>query len=143
MANTKDKVYDTAENIKPYVERAMTDDKLRSDVLKAFQTARELYGELMGGDRSAVTLATRVATDDDIRDKVRDALEDLRQANERLQGKKSHSSRTKTILIAGIALGILYNPVTGRDTRRFIKDMVTGGSDGSSDFGSGNGHTTS
>jgi hypothetical protein len=142
MTKAKDKVYDTAENIKPYVERAMTDDKLRSDVMKAFQTAKELYGELVGGDRSAVTLATRVATDDDIRDKVRDALEDLRQASDRLQGKKNHSGRNTTILIAGLALGILYNPVTGRETRRFIRDMVGGGDDSPSDFGSGNGHST-
>ncbi len=140
MAKTRDKVYDTAENIKPYVERAMTDDKLRSDVMKAFQTAKELYGELVGGDRGAVTLATRVATDDDIRDKVRDALEDLRQASDRLQGKKSHSGRATTVLIAGLALGILFNPVTGRETRRFIKDMVGGGGESPSDFGSGNGH---
>ena len=139
MARTKDKVYDTAENIKPYVERAMTDDKLRSDVMKAFQTAKELYSELVGGDRSAVTLATRVATDDDIRDKVRDALEDLRQASDRLQGKKNHSGRNTTILIAGLALGILYNPVSGRETRRFIKDMISGGDEPHSDFSSGNG----
>ena len=29
MAKTRDKVYDAAENVKPYVERAMNDDKLR------------------------------------------------------------------------------------------------------------------
>ena len=143
MARTKDKVYDTAENIRPYVERAMTDDKLRSDVMNAFQTAKELYGELVGSDRGAVTLATRVATDDDIRDKVRDALEDLRQASDRFQGKKKgHAGRT-TVVIAGLALGILYNPVTGPETRRFIRDMVTGGSDSPSDFSSGNGHAES
>ena len=141
MAKTKDKVHETAESIKPYVERAMTDDKLRSDVMKAFQTAKELYSELVGTDQGAVTLATRVATDDDIRDKVRDALEDLRQASDRLQGKKSHGGRATTILVAGLALGILFNPVTGPETRRFIKDMVSGG-DTQSDFGSGNGHSS-
>ena len=30
MAKTKDKVYDAAENVKPYVERAMSDEKLRA-----------------------------------------------------------------------------------------------------------------
>ena len=69
MAKTKDKVYDAAENVKPYVERAMNDEKLRDDVLSAFSTAKELYSELVGG-RGAVTLATRVATDDEIRDWV-------------------------------------------------------------------------
>ena len=46
MAKTKDKVYDAAENVKPYVERAMNDDKLREDVMSAFATAKDLYTEL-------------------------------------------------------------------------------------------------
>ena len=131
MTKTRDKVYDAAENVKPYVERAMRDEKLRDDVMSAFGTAKELYGELIG-DRGAVTLATRVATDDDVRDKLRDAIEDLRRAADRLQGKKDHGSRTATLLVAGIALGILFNPVTGPETRKWLKEAISGGGD---DFG--------
>ncbi|MFL5928244.1 MAG: hypothetical protein ACJ77E_15045 [Gaiellaceae bacterium] len=128
MAKTKDKVYDAAGNVKPYVERAMTDEKLRHDVVSAFSTAKDLYNELVGG-RGAVTLATRVATDDEIRDRLKDAIEDLRSAANRLQGKKSHSGRNTTLLAAGIALGLLFNPVTGPETRKWVKDMIGGGSD--------------
>jgi hypothetical protein len=128
MAKTKDKVYDAADSVKPYVQRAMQDEKLREDVLSAFATAKDLYSELVGG-RGAVTLATRVATDDEIRDKLGDAIDDLRNAAERLQGKKAHGSRTTGLLVAGIALGILFNPVTGPETRKWLKDMVTGGGD--------------
>jgi hypothetical protein len=128
MAKTKDKVYDAAGNVKPYVERAMADERLRDDVMSAFSTARELYNELIGG-RGAVTLATRVATDEEIRDKLRDAVDDLRSAADRLQGKKSHSGRNTTLLVAGIALGILFNPVTGPETRKWVKEMIGGGSD--------------
>jgi hypothetical protein len=128
MAKTKDRVYDAAGNAKPYIERAMKDEKLRDDVLSAFATAKELYNELIGG-RGAVTLATRVATDDEIRDKLREAVEDLRSASERLQGKKDHSGRNTTLLVAGIALGILFNPITGPETRRWLKEMITGGGD--------------
>ena len=49
-----------------------------------------------------------------------------------LQGKKTHSGRNTTLLVAGIALGILFNPVTGPETRRWLKDMLSGGGD---DFG--------
>jgi len=128
MAKTRDKVYDAAGNVKPYVERAMADDKLREDVLSAFSTAKELYNELLGG-RGAVTLATRVATDEDVRDKLKDAVDDLRRAADRLQGKREHHSRNTTLLIAGIALGILFNPITGPETRRWLKDMIGGGDD--------------
>ena len=128
MAKATDRVYDTAGTIKPYVERAMSDEKLRSDVMSAFSTARELYNELVGG-RDAVTLATRVATDEEIREKLRAAVEDLRSAADRLQGKRSHSGRNTTLLIAGIALGILFNPVTGPETRKWLKEMIGGGGD--------------
>ena len=40
MAKAKSKVQDAADTIKPYVERAMADDKLRKDVMHAFKTAR-------------------------------------------------------------------------------------------------------
>jgi gas vesicle protein len=130
MTKTRDKVYDAAGNVKPYVDRAISDDKLREDVMSAFATAKDLYNELVGG-RGAVTLATRVATDEDVRDKLKDAIEDLRSAADRLQGKKEHSGRHTTLLVAGIALGILFNPITGPETRRWLKDMI-GGSD---DFG--------
>lgn len=133
MAKTKDKVYDAADNVKPYVQRAMQDEKLRGDVMSAFSTAKELYNELVGG-RSAVTLATRVATDDEIREKLRDAIDDLRNAADRLQGKKSHGGRNTTLLVAGIALGLLFNPVTGPETRKWLKDMIGGGDEFGGDY---------
>jgi hypothetical protein len=133
MAKTKDKVYDAAGSLKPYVDRAVNDEKLRGDVMHAFKTARELYAELVG-DRKPVTVATRVATDAEIRERLREAIDDLRSAADRLQGKRDHSSRNATLLVAGLALGILFNPVTGPETRKWVKDLVLGGSD---EFGDG------
>jgi hypothetical protein len=132
--NTRPKISDVTGTVKPYVDRAMTDEKLRADILSAFATARGLYVDLMGDrDQTApVRIATRVATDDEIREKLRDAVEDLRRASERLQGKRDHGGRNTALLVAGIALALLFNPITGPETRRFIRDMVTGG--GSTDF---------
>src|SRR5882672_10603566 len=106
----------------------MSDEKLKQDVLSAFATAKELYNELIGS-RSAVTLATRVATDDDVREKLKTAIDDLRNASDRLQGRKEHQGRNTTLLVAGIALGILFNPVTGPETRRWLKEMISGNDD--------------
>jgi gas vesicle protein len=138
MAKTRDKVYDAAGNVKPYVDRAMRDDKLRDDVMNAFATAKDLYSELIGG-RSAVTLATRVATDEEVHEKLKAAIEDLRSAADRLQGKKSHSSKSTTLLVAGIALGILFNPITGPETRKWVKEMIGGGDEFGGDYPSSNG----
>jgi hypothetical protein len=139
MAKTTDKVYEATANVKPYIERAMKDEQLRQDVLSAFSTAKELYNELIGG-RNAVTLATRVATDDDIRERLRDAVDDLRSAADRLQGKADHRARNTTLLVAGIALGILFNPITGPETRRWLKEMISGGEDEfSGSYGGGSG----
>jgi hypothetical protein len=138
MAKTTDKVYDAAGTVKPYVERAMSDEKLRADVMSAFTTARELYNELVGG-RDAVTLATRVATDDEVREKLRTAVDDLRSAADRLQGKKPHGGRNTTLLIAGIALGILFNPVTGPETRKWLKEMIAGSDEFGGDYSSNGG----
>jgi hypothetical protein len=133
MANkTKEKVYDAAGNVKPYVDRALSDEKLRAEVLSAFATARDLYNELVGS-RTAATVATRVATDEEVRAKLKAAIEDLRSAAERLQGKqKDDNKRGRTLLLLGILIGILFNPITGPDTRKWIKDTIGGGVD---DFG--------
>ena len=128
MAKTRDKVSDAAGNVKPYVERAIGDPELRENVKAAFQAAREVYDELIG-NRSVTTVATRVATDKDIKEKLKEAVDELRDAADRVQGKKDHAGRNATLLLAGIALGILFNPVTGPATRKWLADAVFGGDD--------------
>jgi hypothetical protein len=130
MPKGKSTISTKADLVRPYVERAMQDEKLRNEVLRAFATARDLYGDLASDRDKPMVVVSRVATDDDVRDRLREAIEDLRSAGDRLQGKRARSShRGSTLLVAGIALGILFNPVTGPDTRRFIKDLITGGGD--------------
>ena len=146
MAKARDRVSGVASNVRPYVERAATDAELRENVKAAFTAAREVYDELLG-NRSVTHVATRVATDKDIQDKLKEAVDELRQAADRVQGKKEHSGRNATLLIAGITLGILFNPITGPATRKWVADAVFGGDDftyeGSSGDGSSTGNSTS
>jgi hypothetical protein len=123
-AATKEKI----QEMKPYVERALKDEDLRENVMAAFAAAREIYDELIGG-RDMKTVVTRAATNKDIQENLRTALDELREAADRLQGRDSHKGRNTTLLVAGIAIGILMNPVTGPGARRWLKDKALGESD--------------
>lgn len=142
MAKTKDRVADTADSVRPFVERALRDEKLREDVQSAFAVARRVYDELTGA-KTAQKAATKLAGDKKLHRDLEGAIHDLRDAAKRLQGraprpKKSHAGRR--FLLAVLALGALFNPVTGAETRRWLKELVTGGGgDFGGDYPSANG----
>ena len=136
MAKAKDRVAD----VKPYVQRAIQDEELRDNLRSAFATARDVYEELVGG-RGMTGVASKVASDKDIQDQLRSAIEDLRSAADRIQGKEDdRTGRNLSLLLAGIALGILFNPLTGPETRRWLKDKIFGEDEEFGYGGSGNGN---
>jgi len=139
MAKTKDRVSDAAGTVRPYVARALHDAELRHNVRNAYDSARSIYDELMG-NRGVTGVATRVATDKDIQTELRSTIAELRKAADRMQGKEVHKSRNGGLLFLGILLGILFNPLTGPQTRKWLSNRVLGGGD---DFtyqgGAGNG----
>ena len=148
MAKTKEKLYDTADTIRPYVDRALHDDDLhdnlkeafagesqanrrylwfaqKADIKEAFNAARDVYAELLGG-RNLTATAVRAATDKEIQDSLRKTVDELRTAANRIQGKEDHSGRNTMLLLAGITVGILFNPMTGPQTRQWLMEKVTG-----------------
>jgi len=134
MAKAKDRLSDA----KPYVTRALQDEEVRENVKSAIAAAREIYDELLGG-RRPTAVAARVATDKEIQDNLRTAIDDLKKAANRVQGKKEHSSRNATLLLTGIVLGVLFNPLTGAQTREWISDRLFGeGEDDTSAASGGN-----
>jgi hypothetical protein len=137
MAKTKDKLLEKTGGARPYLERAIGDEDLRDNVRSAFGSAREIYNELVGG-RGAIPVATRVATDKDIQERLKEAIDELREAADRVQGKKDHGARNSTLLLTGIALGILFNPVSGPQTRKWLSDKLFGPSDEFTYQGGGN-----
>jgi hypothetical protein len=112
-------------DFRPYVERALKDDEVRENVKSAFLSARDVYNDLLGS-RKPTAVAVRAATDEDIRDRLRAAVEDLRAAADKVQAKEGHTLRNTTLLTLGIVVGVLFNPFTGRQTREWIKEKVFG-----------------
>ena len=131
MAKTKDKLYDTADTVRPYVDRALHDEDLHDNLKEAFEAARSVYAELLG-NRNLTGTAMRAATDKDIQDNLKKAVEELRTAANRIQGKEDHGARNTMLLLAGITAGILFNPMTGPQTRAWLMEKITG--EGSDDY---------
>jgi hypothetical protein len=125
MVKTKEKLYDTADTMKPYVDRALHDDDLHDNLKEAFKAARDVYAELLG-NRNLTSTAMRVGTDKEIQESLRKAVDELRTAANRIQGKEDHSARNTMLLLAGITAGILFNPMTGPQTRAWLMAKVTG-----------------
>ena len=142
MVKAKDKVTDAAGNVKPYVERALTDPELRENVRSAYQSARAIYEELLG-NRGVSGIATKVATNRDIQDELRSAVSELRHAADRVQGKAEERPQRNTgLLLIGLVLAILFNPLTGPQTRKWLSEHLLGGG-GDFTYQGGNGSAAS
>ena len=89
MAKAKDRVAD----VKPYVQRAIQDEELRDNLRSAFATARDVYDELIGG-RGVSGVASKVASDKDIQDQLRSAIEDLRSPPTGSRARRSTRAAT-------------------------------------------------
>ena len=135
MINTKDRVSDAAANARPYVERALRDKELRDNVRNAYSSVRAVYDEL-ASRRKVSDAASRLAYDKNLQDELRTAVDELRNAAGRVKDVKRGAPETRRaawnglLLVAGIALGILLNPITGPAVRRMLARKL---------FGNGNG----
>jgi hypothetical protein len=121
----RERVTEAVDTARPYVERLAKDDELHDHVKKAYDSARRIYDELIG-PVGATGIAMKVARDKDIQDELKKAVEELREASRHARGDESHTGRNMTLLLTGIALGVLFNPMTGPDTRKWIRDKIFG-----------------
>jgi len=121
----RQKVTGAVDTARPYVERMAQDDELHEHVKNAYASARSIYDDLLGS-RGATGMATKVARNQDLQDQLRKTIEELRLAGQRAQGKESHTKRNVTLLLTGITLGVLFNPATGPETRKWLKDKILG-----------------
>jgi hypothetical protein len=119
MANVKEAV----SGAKPVVEKLARDEKLRKTLIDAITTARSVYDEV-DDEKKVKAIAARIASDPKLQKDLQKTVRDLQKAGKRAT-KKSHKKRNALIL-AGIAIGLLYNPVTGPETRRKIREKIGG-----------------
>jgi hypothetical protein len=132
MTITKERVADATAHVRPYLERALRDQELRHTVQSAYASARTLYDELLAKDDVA-EVASRLASDESLQDEMKNVVDQLRRAAGRVQivhedelDRGSRKARKGLLLIAGIMLGLLFNPLTGPPVRRWLKRRLFG-----------------
>jgi hypothetical protein len=125
-----ERLVDTVDSLRPYIERALKDDEFRANVREAVDAARGVYGDLSKAD-GLTKSATKLATDKDVHGNLQRALAELTDAVERVQGTRGRKQRKKrkALLMAGVVAGALYNPWTGQSTRDWLLDKIAGEDD--------------
>jgi hypothetical protein len=121
----RERVTDAVGTARPYAERIAKDEEFREHVKNAYESARRIYDELIG-PVGATGIAMRVARDKDIQEEMKRTVDELREASRRARGEDSHTGRNVTLLMVGLALGVLFNPMTGPDTRRWVREKIFG-----------------
>jgi hypothetical protein len=131
MNTTKERVADAKAHVRPIVERALRDEELRRNVKDAYTSARALYDQLL--TRNDVGhVAKKLASDEDVQAQLRNVVAQIRGAAGRAQAaqeeakKEQRSARNTLLLVTGIAIGLLVNPLTGPSLRRFVKRRLFG-----------------
>ena len=134
MVTKKDKAAAAAANARPYVERALRDKELRDNIRNAYTSARAVYEEL-SSRRKVSDAASQLAGDKDLQEEIRVAIDELRNASRRVTNVKkaapepARAAKNSLLLMLGILVGLLINPITGPALRRMLARQL---------FGSGN-----
>jgi hypothetical protein len=133
-ANVKD-VKARVATARPVVKRVAQDKKFQRHMKSAYGSAKAIYDELfreggLGTEAGGRKVVARLAQDPELQEELRKVVAELRAAGQRAKEttKPSHMARN-TLLLAGIVIGILYNPRTGPGTRKWLKERIVGSDD--------------
>src|SRR5262249_26014171 len=135
MTNTKERAAAAAANARPYVERALRDQELRDNIRNAYTSARAVYEELSSRKRVS-DAASQLAGDKDMQEEIRSAIDELRNASRRVKDVKNgapepaRTAKHSVLLLFGILVGLLINPITGPALRRALGRKLFGSENG-------------
>jgi hypothetical protein len=124
MASTKaEKARQAAQQAgsNPYVRRFIEDEELRASVREAFDAARHAYQRMSNGKGPVKAL-----TDDKkVQRDLRNAAENLKEASERLKGKRKKRHPLRKLLFVGL-VGAVLAIALNEDLRKTVLDRLFG-----------------
>jgi hypothetical protein len=125
MASTKaaDKARQAAQHAgsNPYVRRIIEDEELRASVKEAFDAARHAYQRMSNGKGPVKAL-----TDDKkVQRDLRTAADNLKEASDRLKGKRKKRHPFRKLLLIGI-VGAVLAIALNEGLRKAVLDRLFG-----------------
>jgi hypothetical protein len=122
-AAAQTKAVEAVEAAKPYVQRLVEDDDLRSDLRNAYESARDAYDRAVDGKKPS-----KVLEDKKLQEDLRSAAESLRSAAEVMREpektEKSGGGLGKLLLVAFVAAVLAI--VLSEDIRKTLLDKLFG-----------------
>jgi hypothetical protein len=124
MASTKaDKARQAAQQAgsNPYVRRLIEDEELRASVREAFDAAKHAYQRMSNG-KSPVKALT---DDKKVQRDLKTAAENLKEASERIQGKRKKRHPFRKLFVIALVGGVLAIALN-EDLRKSVLDRLFG-----------------
>ena len=117
------KARDAAETVSSneYVRRLVEDEELRDSIRDAFDASKSAYGRIQKQKHPA----RAVMDDKKTQRELREAAESLREASDRLRGKKKSGSVLGKLIVLAI-IGAIAAIVLSEDIRKAVLDRLFG-----------------
>jgi hypothetical protein len=101
------------------------DRELHAHLQSAYASGRVIYERAFPARRPS-TVVRRLSEDPKLQRELARGIEELRAAGGRLQGRRVHRSRNATLFVGGLGLAVLFNPLSGTATRRWLRTRLSG-----------------
>jgi hypothetical protein len=105
----------------PYVQRFIEDEELRANVLSAYESARKAVKRMQNGKGPA----RAIVDDRKLQKELRTTADNLKEASERVRGKRRKRHRGRKLLMLMI-LGAAAALILSEDMRKAVLDRVFG-----------------
>ena len=120
MAATRKRARQARDSARPYLQRLTEDEELRDNISEAFEAARKAYGRVADGKAP-----TRVIMEDrKVHRDLRKAATNLREASERLRGRRRRHHWGRLLLVALLGAGLAI--ALSEDLRKVVLDRLFG-----------------
>jgi hypothetical protein len=121
----RDKLGDGVRALRPQIERLAADKELHEHLKNAYTSGRVIYLHVFPARRPSAVVR-RLSGDPKLHRELARGIEELRAAGGRIQSRRGHNRRNATLFVSGLGLAVLFNPLSGTATRRWLKARLSG-----------------